>query len=155
MEAFYNEFKAKYDETVEYVGSVETVIKLFSDRASAIDNMLKSCASAMDVLTDPDKVLFIVFYVFFGLNTGVDGAIELRQTIADEIIAAFNEIGLASSDEFKEYVKTVSDILLSITASADEVIGNDPEGDSITSFFRKIFDFLRKLINKLLAIFKL
>lgn len=116
-----------------------------------VENFLMSQAET----SDPDKVLFIVFYVFFGLNTGVDGAIELRQTIADEIIAAFNEIGLASSDEFKEYVKTVSDILLSITASADEVIGNDPEGDSITSFFRKIFDFLRKLINKLLAIFKL
>lgn len=58
-------------------------------------------------------------------------------------------------NEFKEYVKTVSDVLLSITASADDIIGNDPKGDSITSFFKKIFDFLRNLIEKILAIFKL
>lgn len=143
--------------TVIFSTNAESIIAFIRENSGFSDEAkdeIESMILTWTELKNPDKVLFVLFYTFFGLNTGVNAAIDLRTLIAGEILDAFESIGLYSSQEFKDFVSTAADVLLEITGSADTVLGQG-ETKPITSFFRQIFDFFIKIINKILAIFKL
>lgn len=154
--------------TPEFITAIlRTVIRtvVFDDNIEALSAYIRESSDFSDVAKDDidaflnsiadlstDEAMFVIFYTFFGLNAGVDGAIALRTLIQNEILAVFNKIGLSSSDEFREFVKTVSDLLVGITEDAGSMVGM---GDSISSFFKSIADFFNKLVETFLKIFRM
>lgn len=137
-----------FDDNIEALSAYIRESSDFSDEAKEdIENFLNSIA---DLSTD--EAMVVIFYTFFGLNAGVDGALALRKLIQGEILEALNEIGLSSSDEFRDFAKTISDLLLEMTKIADDTVGMD---NALTSFLKKITDFFNTLIDKFFSIFRM
>ncbi len=117
-----------------------------SDAAiSGIEGFLTNAA-----VLGQDGVLNAMFFLFFGLDTGVVAAIDLRDYIADEVLAALESVGFSSASEFSQYLNNFEDIIASLTTSFDTVFGT-----SITDFFRKIADFFVKLFDTFASLFKM
>lgn len=115
MKAFYDGFKEKYDAIVEYVGGKTVFEKLFSDRADAVDNLLKSCQSAMDVET---YLAIAKKWAAFSEANPNYGVFDYGAYNYDEMLSAYNEFCdiynslAAGGSELLEYLNKHGEISL-------------------------------------------
>lgn len=168
MNAFYNEFKAKNDAIVEYVGGLTTFNKLFSDYAEKIDQMFKSCESAMDVetylkiaeqwkaFTDANPNYGVYNYGAYEYEPMVAAYEDFMQIYAqlqaggDELLSYLNKHGEISLDYYNNFTDNIKVYDLAATAEKAAALyeaNKDSYENLATEEKQAVYSLLTSYIN--------
>lgn len=100
-----------------------------------------------------DEILLVFFFMFFGINTGVQGAVDLRDLVSDEFVAALQAAGYSDVGDFQDFVTRMGELLKAIFNGGEL----DPSGtaNGATSFIQKIIDFFNNIFAQLRRLFGL
>lgn len=141
--------------TALFDNNIENIVKLLKEKCDISSDDEKQIRKVLTSLSDlgTDQVLFVLFYAFFGVNTGVESFDKLTNLVSDKIKNAFEQIGSMTPYDFRDFVNETGDLLLKLIAA----IGGDKVNDSSTfagfltkiiSFFRTVWDWFFRVFVK-------
>ncbi|MGN1419713.1 MAG: hypothetical protein ACI4W6_10320 [Acutalibacteraceae bacterium] len=131
--------------TVCFSDNVETIVEQIRNSGKVSEEDIQDIEKVLNSLRDisTDQVLFVLFYAFFGVNTGVTAFDNVTNLVSDKIKKAFDNINGMDEKSFKEFVDSTADLLLKLTEALG---GNDPESpNAVASFFAKIIALFQKI----------
>ncbi len=137
-------FSDNADRLVEYIRNNNEGI---SEQAiNDISNLLHALAD----IGEPDQILYVLFYVFFGLNTGVTEIDNAFTLVSKKMQKAFEAFDRTTSEEVKGYIGFAADFLQKLLAS----IGGDDIPGGPTGFLAKIISFFQRILEWFKKVFK-
>ena len=135
-----------YDETYEEVGYILLESDFLDDEGLELWNTMWNNF----VHLDTDTILFVFYYVFFGLNTGVQAVDEVVELVQGEIYDVLYKLGaIEGQDQLSDLIDNVNSFLNQILSD----LGVDEDEDGVLSFFQKIIDFFYKIWKWIQSVF--
>ncbi|MGN1195343.1 MAG: hypothetical protein ACI4SB_07650, partial [Acutalibacteraceae bacterium] len=128
------------DNTDIYVKSLEG--KLDADSLNVVSNAL----NLFKTLANADQVLFVLFYIFFGVNTGVNALDNSKHLVTGKIKNVFDGLGgMAEVDHFSNSMNLMFSDIKTLTEKLEELFKDDTH--QVSSFLQQFIDFFNNIIN--------
>ncbi len=128
------------DNTDIYVKALEG--KLDPDSLNVVANAL----ALFKTLANADQVLFVLFYIFFGVNTGVNALDNSKHLVTGKIKNVFEGLGgMAELDHFSDSMNMMFSDIKALTEKLEELFKDETHQTS--NFLQQVIDFFNNIIT--------
>ncbi|MFI3141501.1 MAG: hypothetical protein R3Y27_04240 [Clostridia bacterium] len=111
---------------------------------------MKELLTAFSELESPDQVLFVIYYVIYGVEVAVDSFEDCRDLVGKQLEAVFELIGGFESETYVEIADATNDLLDKLEQQLEDLGAS--EGS--LSFFKKIVTAIRDFFVMLGQLFR-
>ena len=127
----------------------DAIIESLRERGNLSEKDIESVREVLDSLRalTTDEVLFVLYYVFFGANTGMEHFGNLAGLVSENMQKALNAIANLKMDD-SELAGHISDVAREFLKAIKGIIDNGAQsGNSTLGFLSRLMSFWQKLIE--------